>query len=314
MGINAFAIAPQNNEGGKNDATGAFHVGALKFASAYNCTWRKFKNTGTQAENRKSFFKEIEDFCPGGVNYFAYFGHGYTNGLGSADVGMKQLDDFIKVLQPKISKPFFMALFACSCGKEQGFSGKIREKLGNSVWIYGHTTVGHTFKNPDISEEASSNSPTYHLLYPYGTELRAPFAEALKYTDLWHRMVTMEYPAIEAELNARRLLGTWEVSGAGVKNKYVFDYKYETWSITSGRAIDEPIVGTVKLIDPKNSKAVLETGSWTITDKVYVSWPSGGSETWPLHLTTAGQPVIAGGNYLTAKRLSRPEGHGKLQG
>ena len=44
--------------------------------------------------------------------------------------------------------------------------------------MYGHTSVGHSFMNPDVSEEASGNSPSWRQLYPYGSDLRAAWAEA----------------------------------------------------------------------------------------------------------------------------------------
>lgn len=264
MSITAFAIAAGQNTGDKHDATGAFIPGASKFGKAFNCPWRSFDNTGTNTVVRKRFLDTIETQCPGGTNYFAYFGHGYTKGLGSAHLSNDQLDDLVKVLTPKISKPLVVALFACSCGVAQGFSGKLREKLGSEVWVYGHTSVGHSFLNPDVSEEASCNSPSYRLFYPYGTELRGPWAEAIKYTDLWLRFPLLEDATLNAEVNSRRLLGTWEITGSGATQHYEFDTSYNVWTMDSGRAIDEPPAGTVKAFDPKKPKTAVDQGTWPL--------------------------------------------------
>jgi hypothetical protein len=313
MGINAFAIAAGQNTGGKNDATGAFLPGAQKFGAAYNCPWRQFDNIGAARDVRNRFFDTINTYCPGGTNLFAYFGHGIPGGLPSASLYGDNLDDFVKVLLPKIAKPFVAVLYACSSGSPQGFSGKLRSKIGGDVWVYGHTSVGHTFNNPDVSEEASGNSPTFQLLYS-GAELRGPWAEALKYTDLWLRFPFMDLDDIDAEVNARRLLGNWEVrSPAGVR-QYVFETVYQAWNLESGRDIAETPSGTVKAFDPKNQSTAVDRGTWEITDELSVDWDSGTNEIWPLPLRIVGQQSSGDSGQLTARRTSHPSAFGKLQG
>jgi hypothetical protein len=314
MSITAFAIAPNHNTGGKNDATGAFLPGAQKFGKAYSCPWRQFDNTGAPNVVRKRFYDTIETHCPSGTNLFAYFGHGIAKGLASPHVYGDNLDDLLKILKPKISKPFVAVLYACSSGAAQGFSGKFRDKLGGDVWVYGHTSVGHAFLNPDVSEEASGNSPTWRMLYPSGDELRAAWADALKYTDLWLRFPLLEDDDIYAEVNARRLLGTWEVNSSGATSRYVFDMPATTWSVDSDQEIDEAPSGTVKAVDPKKRSGVVGQGTWEITDELSITWDSGSEETWPLPLRTVGQQGTADSAPLSAKRLSHSEGHGKIQG
>ena len=211
----AFAIAPSQNTGTQHDANGAFHPGAQKFANAYNAPWRTFENTGKRAKVQQNFYDTIDQFCPAGIDLFAYFGHGIPSGLPSPHIYESDLDDLVRVLLPKVSKPFVCVLYACSAGAANGFSGKLREKLGSDVWVYAHTTVGHSYMNPDVSEEMADNTPSYRLLYPYGSDLRAAWSEALHYTDLWLRYPLLYDRALAAEVNARRLLGSWEVTGAG---------------------------------------------------------------------------------------------------
>jgi hypothetical protein len=315
MSITAFAVAAGQNTGDKNDATGAFLPGAQQFAKAYGCAWRQFDNSGEDhAQVRKRFYDTIETNCPGGTNLFAYFGHGIAAGLPSPNVYGGDLDDLLKVLGPKISRPFVAVLYACSAGSAGGFTGKLREKLGDSAWVYGHTTAGHSFLNPDVSEEAACNSPTFRALYPSGAELRGPWAEALKYTDLWLRFPLLEDAAIAAEVNARRLLGEWEVTVSGAPRRCAFDQPYEAWTLTSGRDIDKAPSGTVKVANPKKTSSALEEGTWEITSQLTVTWNSGATEVWQLPLRLAGQQGTAGGSQLTARRLGHSLGHGKIQG
>jgi hypothetical protein len=314
MGFNAFAIAPSQNKDDKHDATGAFHPGAHKLSKAYNCPWRMFDNSGSAAATRKSFLKTIETHCPGNCDLFAYFGHGYTNGLGSAHIGTAQLDEFVKVLQPKLGNPSVVVLYACSSGAAGGFTKKLREKLGGDVWVYGHTTVGHSFMNRDVSEEYGGNSPSFKLYYPPGDDLRAAWAEALKYTDLWLRFPMLFQPAIDAEVNSRRLLGTWEVNFGGTIYRYDFEDLGTVWSVASGRDIDAPPEGTVKAFELPNKKDVADKGTWKITDQVRITWESGWQESWPLPLHVSAQSGMSEGVLLTAKRLTHTLGKGKLQG
>jgi hypothetical protein len=314
MSYSAFAIAPSQNVGTQHDANGAFHPGAQKFAGAYNCAWRKFDNTGSQKTVRKNFYDTIDQFCPAGLDLFAYFGHGIPHGLPSAQVYESDLDDFVAVLLPKLRKPAVVMLYACSSGAANGFGSKLREKLGSDVWVYGHTSVGHSFMNPDVSEDTGDNSPSYRLIYPGGSDLRAAWNEALHYTDLWIRYPLLYDRAIAAEVNARRLLGAWEVTGAGSVRLYDFDTPGTPWSQSSGVDIDAAPTGTVKVMDPKKRTTVIDQGTWTVTDRVAVKWASGAAESWPLPLRAIGQSVTAGPTMLTAKRINHTMGHGRLQG
>jgi hypothetical protein len=316
MSFTAFAVAPSQNVGTQNDATGAFHVGAHAFSKAYNCPWRKYDNSVSTDRTRKNFYDAIDQACPAGLELFAYFGHGIKNGLPSPHVySDKHLDELVEVLRPKISKPFVAVLYACSSGAAGGLSGKLREKFGGDVWVYGHTSVGHSFMNPDVSEEATDKSPGYRTFYPYGSDLRAAWAEALKFTDLWMRFPLLTDDLTAAWVNSRRLLGTWEVTGNGsAAQLYEFDTAGTGWTDASGNNFYDSPSGTVKALDPKKRTSVLDRGTWEINEQVAVKWASGAAESWPLPLKAVGQTVNTAGSVLTAKRLTHTLGHGKLQG
>lgn len=309
--IRAFAIAPLKNTGGRNDAVGAFHPGAQAFSSAYNCVSRSFDNYGDGKGVLRRFLDQIDHHCPGGVNYFAYFGHGIPAGLASAHCYGAHLDELIEVLRPKINKPLVIILYACSCGVANAYTNKLRQALGGQVWVYGHTTVGHSYMNPQVSEESSENSPTYRLMYPVGHDLRGPWADALKYTDLWLRFPLMEDYQIDRELCGRRLMGKWEISGLGALRHYQFDWKPTSWKEGAFARVPN---GKVTLLDPAKPSSPRSVGTWRIKKTLKVSWDSGSEETWRLPLKVVGQQADADGSRLTARRVGRPANLGKLQG
>ncbi len=326
-GIRAFAIAAGQNSGGDHphDATGAFIPGAQHFGKAYACHWWTFDNLGANNVVRKRFFDAIDQHCPGGTNLFAYFGHGIPKGMASAHCYEEHLDQFLEVLRPKISFPFAAVLYACSAGKENSYTGKLREKLGGDVRVFGHTTAGHAFMNPDVSKEDSGSSPSYSKIHPYGTDLRAAWAEGLKYSDLWLRFPLLSDDQISAELYARRLMGKWEVrtDEDGVYT-YQFDWAHGDWSLTPGTdprpSLDALPSGKLVATDSKNPKGSSYDATWYFTStSLQINWTTGTIETWPLPLKAVAQMGTAqrqsGDTYLTkAKRISRPQKLGHLQG
>jgi hypothetical protein len=124
----------------------------------------------------------------------------------------------------------------------------------------------------------------------------------------------MEDDDIDAELNARRLAGKWEVTSSSGGRQYDFEWNPGQWSITSDQDIGAAPAGKVKSVDPKKPSSALAEGTWKVTDKLYVNWNSGRTEQWDLPLRVVGQRGTAGAEQFTAKRLSRPAHLGTLQG
>lgn len=163
MAYQVFAVTPATNSDDKCDATGAFLPGAQRFANAYNGAFKSFNNVGSQV--KKNFLQTIKD-GPGSLDIFAYFGHGYKTQLGSAKIYTDQdLEDFAAVLKEKLKPSATVVLYACWAGIEGGFSTKLQEKIGPGVWVYGHTTLGHSYANPDVSEVQQSRSPRFRRLF-----------------------------------------------------------------------------------------------------------------------------------------------------
>ena len=198
------------------------------------------------------------------------------------------------------------------CRHAGGYTGLLRDKLGESAYIYGHTTAGHAFVNPDVSEEATSRTPSFRLMYPSGSDLRREWAEGLEYSDLWLRFPLMSDDQIESELYARRLMGTWEVrfDGGSVWH-YQFDMSSTTWQLEPGRPYFASPRGTV--VAKKQGGSGEEKGEWYVTNAVVMKWNGGDSETWPLPLHVSGHRGDSAGYPLTAKRIAPAKKRGALQ-
>lgn len=313
--VRAFAVSVEKNHQNTakypSDATGAFLPGARRFGAAYRCGYKTFDNIGAAATVRRRFLKTIEDHCPGNTNLFAYFGHGTKNGISSAECFRDTVDDLLRILKPRLSFPCAIVLYACSAGAAGGYTGLLRDKLGESAWVYGHTTAGHAFVNPDVSEEATSRSPSFRLMYPTGSDLRREWSQGLEYSDLWLRFPLMDDFEIESELYARRLMGTWEVRfDGGSLWQYEFEMPSTTWRIAPGRPYFPTPRGTVVA---KKAGKVGDKGSWYVTNAAVMKWDSGKSETWPLPLQVSGQRGDSEGYPLTANRISPAKKLGVLQ-
>jgi hypothetical protein len=287
MAYNVFAVTPATNSDDKKDATGAFLPGAQRFANAFGGSFRSFNNVGAQV--KKTFLQTLED-GPGGLDIFAYFGHGYKTQLGSAKIYTdKDMDQLADVLKTKMNLGGIIVLYACWAGFPGGFSTKLQEKIGRSVWIYGHTTLGHSYANPNVSEVQQDRNPRFRLLFD-GSPLTAAWAEALRYTDMWIRFPVMWDEYIERELNAIRLLGKWKVQGG---KTYVFE-----WSKTNGKYIGLDSINA----NPSGAErddASKEKGSWVIDRRLEIRWDGGAREEWAMPLDPLAQQVIGVSGFAT---------------
>ena len=299
MAYQVFAVTPAMNSDDDCDATGAFIPGAQRFAKAYNGSFRTFNNVGSQV--KKNFLQTIED-GPGSLDMFAYFGHGWKTQLESAKIYTdKDIEDFAAVLKAKLKLDAVVVLYACWAGFEGGFSTMLQEKIGRSVWVYGHTTKGHSFANPDVSEVQQSRNPRFRRLFA-GSDLTAAWAESLLYTDMWLRFPIMWDIYIERELNAIRLLGKWNVPGS---KTYVFEPAKANGTYDSSDSLNQNPKGTVRDETGKRN------GTWTISEELEISWESRESEKWSIPVKPNGQSIVAVSGFATRLSHTLP---GKRQG
>lgn len=287
MAYSVFAVTPAQNSDDRKDATGAFIPGAQRIAKAYGGSYRTFDNLGSNV--KKKFLDTISD-GPGSLDMFCYFGHGWKNQLGSAKIfSDKDMDDLADVLRSKVRPGGVIVLYACWAGINGGFSTMLQKKIGWDTWVYGHTTLGHSFANPDVSEVQQNRNPGFRELFR--GDLRAAWSEALHYTDMWLRFPLMWDEYITRELNAIRLLGSWSVPGG---KKYVFEWDKQNGFYDSIDAMNKNPVGRVK-------DAGGATGTWTIDQTLDITWESGDTESWTMPLNPAAQEII--GTFGFANRL-----------
>lgn len=288
MSYQVFAVTPSTNSDDKCDATGAFLPGAKRFADAFGGSFRSFNNLGSNA--KKDFLQTVSD-GPGSLDVFAYFGHGWKTQLGSAKIHTeKDMDALVEALKPKLKTDATVVLYACWAGFPGGFSTKLQEKLGPGMWVYGHTTLGHSFANPNVSEVQGVRNPKFRELFKT-SDLMAAWAESLRYTDMWLRFPIMWDTYIERELNAIRLLGIWKIPGGAT---YVFEWAKKNGKYDSLDSINQNPSGTVK--DDANRRK----GSWTIGEQLVISWETGERENWPTPIRPLAQP-ITGVNGFSAR-------------
>lgn len=289
MSYTVFAVTPTSNSDNKCDATGAFIPGAQRFANAFGGSYRSFDNSGTDV--KKNFLNTIDD-GPGSLDVFAYFGHGWKSQLGSAHIYTEaDMTELAEVLKKKMKPDGVVVLYACWAGFEGGFSTKLLEKMGSGIWIYGHTSLGHSFANPEVSEVQQVRSPRYRRLFQ-GSDLFAAWAESLRHTDMWLRFPIMWDTYIERELNAIRLLGKWKLPNS--KN-YAFEWSKANGKYDTLDSINQNPKGSVK--DDGGRK-----GTWTLSEKLEIAWDTHEFETWPSPIRPLAQPVNGAVGY--AKRLS----------
>ena len=300
--MNVYAITTNDNKSGERDCEVVFRPGAKRVSQAYGGGYATFSNALSYPRNRDDLLAKIK-LMPASLDMFAYFGHGYNDQLGGhilTDADRKLLADALK---PKISPGGSIVFYSCLAGSANGLTTSLLNKIGNGVWIYGHTTTAHSFKNPDVSEVHNGDGLRFRMLPDiYGPKLKAAWIEALERTDLWLRFPLMHHVDIMKELNAIRLVGTWSVPGA---KKYVFE-----WPITNGNYTDEESL-CVNPHGPVKEAATSRIGEWELDDQLVITWGGSGREEWAMPLNPDGQ-IIRGLSGL-AKRIARGT-YGSIQG
>ena len=294
--MNGFIMAPSHNKPDRYDATGAFHIGAAKFQKVHSLPpWVRFENTEeSKTADAKGFLKMIQDQA-GGWDVFAYFGHGDSNALGSADVrGRKGATNLANVLRPKCNSGAIIMLYACNTGAPGGFAQWLAEDLASiKATVYAHAPPkGHTFQNANVVSYPGGAPVIAHSSRLWGDWYRDMHASG---NDLWARFPFMTAKELEAELTAPgSLMGRWAVGG-----------KTEIWH--------EVFFGdmTVVRTDATSRYTIRDRGEWTVAHhKLTINWVNGDSEEWPLPLSPQQQSVKHrdddGMKAVKAKRIEAP--------
>lgn len=180
----------------KPDATGAFHIGARAFSEHHRFAAPVlFDNTANPQQTRREVLDIIRN-ASGPLDVFAYFGHGLPNGLSSAKIFVRQLDELTAALRPVLATNATIILYACSAGTlVSGFAAQLAQRL-NGVQVFGHATSAHSFYNRFKTRHPAGE----WVVDPSDTINFRRWAVRLSNTDLWAR-----YPFLTAAELARDL-------------------------------------------------------------------------------------------------------------
>jgi hypothetical protein len=293
--MDVFAITTNDNDKTR-DCDIVFKPAAARVRDAYNAGYATFSNAEPYPKNRDDLLKKIRDISSS-LDMFAYFGHGWHNPpqLGGHVINDEDIKMLARELAPKMRNGASIVFYSCLVGSANGLTTKVLNTVGKGVWVYGHTTVEHSFKNAAVSEVHDGSGLRFRMLPNiYGPTLSSAWSIALSHSDLWLRFPLMQHVDIMKELNAIRLVGTWSVPGG---KKYVFE-----WPITNGTYSTEESL-CVNPNGPVKDTTSGKTGSWELDDDLYISWGTTDREKWSMPINPDGQPV-QGASGL-AKRTAR---------
>lgn len=192
----ALVLAPKENSPGKKDATGAFHIGAKAFERIFGLAKTHYFDNGdgvSDSARRREVLDMIRS-APGPLDIIGYFGHGFTSGLSSAKIYSRHLGDLADAIRSNSSTDCKVMLYACSAGAFGGFASQLADRL--NPWyafglpgrtVYGHTNVGHTFYNPNVTR-----FPAAEYVVEPGGDHWAKWRQCIRHTDLWARFPFMD--------------------------------------------------------------------------------------------------------------------------
>lgn len=173
-------LVPEHNSGGKVDATGAFHPGAIDFCDEHllpHSVIRYFDNRKPRREIAEEVLPWLEESYK---KVLVAFCHGYTHGVqyGIRSPGHPYFNEADRVLWDRYVDARVMGvgegftapidvLFACSTGDDPdgdpdsapgsgdgSFADLLRDAMCNAWAVYGrvyaHTTAGHSWFNPMV--------------------------------------------------------------------------------------------------------------------------------------------------------------------
>ncbi len=298
--MRVYAIATRDNDK-TSDCDIVFIPGAERVRKAYHGGSATFHNALPYPANLKDFLSKI-DAMPPALDMFAYFGHGFNTQLGNHIRTRGDIKMFADALGPKMNPGGSVIFYSCLAGTLGGFTTMLMNDLAPMVWVYGHTTTKHSFKNPDVTEVSLQDGPLT-LADEFGPSLKAAWVESLERTDLWLRFPMMYPSDIMRELNSIRLVGTWSVPPSG---RYVF-----TWNIKNGVYSNMNEIFSL----PAGEVTDVSTGTigtWEmLADELEISWNAVEKETWELPIEPHAQRVrgVSG----LARRTARGK-YGTLQG
>ncbi|MEZ4905188.1 MAG: hypothetical protein R2822_27280 [Spirosomataceae bacterium] len=141
--MKAFVFASQEREGFL-PAAQAFRAYLRRIG--YEVTDTSFAvNSSVDAEERNAIAAQLVQ-TTGNFDLIAYFGHGGSNSLISADMTVAQ---FCNIFGRRVNRGVKIILYACSTGSPGGFAQQVSRRLAGST-VTAHTTAEDATRNPAV--------------------------------------------------------------------------------------------------------------------------------------------------------------------
>lgn len=199
--MQGLVLAQSVNKAGRADASGVFLPGAKYFANLYGLPKPVLLN---DVDDKNKMIRAIEDSR--NLDVIAYFGHGDRNRIGSAEIGMKDIDRLVAAIKMAAGHHCQVIFYACQLGGQGGFCEKLAGMLGNTVTFWGHSCSGHGNTNPYVTRHPYAPDTTPFLFAPTDPLFPAWRSLIKSQSDIWARFPFMDKSEIVSEINGIRTL------------------------------------------------------------------------------------------------------------
>lgn len=159
-----------------------------------------FDEGGSEADTRENFFDELRAISLTQQDFFAYSGHGSSQGLPSACIKVGQLPRLAGEIRRLLKPDGIVLLYACSTGEPGGFAEQISGHLtGMTVW--GHIGEGPASRNSQ--KVKYQNGVKQDFLELLSTDERQAWRNHIRHNpDFYARFAFMTLEQIKGELNS----------------------------------------------------------------------------------------------------------------
>lgn len=198
--VNKAGINPETGIGYK-DATGVFIPGAKYFANLHGLDKPVLLN---DVDDKKKMISAIKKSTM--LDVIAYFGHGDRNRIGSAEIGLRDLDDLVEAIKIAAAPGCQVIFYACQLGGRSGFCEKLATMLGNTVTFWGHSCSGHGNTNPYVTRYPYMPDTTSFLIDPADPLFPAWRGLIKSQSDIWARFPFMTKEEVISAIKGDMLL------------------------------------------------------------------------------------------------------------
>lgn len=192
--VNKAGINPATGIGYK-DASGVFVPGAKYFADKYGLDKPVLLD---DVDDKNKMINAIKKSTM--LDVIAYFGHGDRNRIGSADIGLRDLEKLVEAIKAASAPGCQVIFYACQLGGRDGFCEKLARMLGDTITFWGHSCSGHGNTNPYVTRYPFAPDSTPFLIDPANPLFYAWTNLIKSKSDIWARFPFMAKEDVEAEV------------------------------------------------------------------------------------------------------------------